>query len=51
MRWQVELGERRRLAGRAAWSPDGRRIALLAYDGCATRCADTAETRHGHDAA
>ncbi|WP_089014963.1 hypothetical protein [Micromonospora inositola] len=27
-----------------AWSPDGQRIALLAYDGCATlRCADTAE--------
>ncbi|SDX92563.1 hypothetical protein SAMN05444365_10196 [Micromonospora pattaloongensis] len=43
VRWQVELGERRRLAGRSAWSPDGRRIALLAYDGCATRCADTAE--------
>ncbi|MFC0504055.1 TolB family protein [Micromonospora costi] len=44
VRWQVELGERRQLAGRAAWHPDGRRIALLAYDGCVvTRCADTAE--------
>lgn len=44
VRWQVELGERRMLAGRGAWSPDGRRIALLAYDGCVTRrCADTAE--------
>ncbi|GGO17526.1 WD40 repeat domain-containing protein [Micromonospora parathelypteridis] len=44
VRWQVDLGEQRTLAGRGAWSPDGRRIALLAYDGCATlRCADTAE--------
>ncbi|WP_146247371.1 TolB family protein [Micromonospora arborensis] len=44
VRWQVDLGERRMLAGRGAWSPDGRRIALLAYDGCPTmRCADTAE--------
>ncbi|MEU7996233.1 hypothetical protein AB0B83_12980 [Micromonospora sp. NPDC049060] len=44
VRWQVELGEQRQLAGRGAWSPDGRRIAVLAYDGCATnRCADTAE--------
>ncbi|MGK5742178.1 TolB family protein [Micromonospora sp. URMC 103] len=43
VRWQVDLGERQRLAGRAAWHPDGRRIALLAYDGCATRCADAAE--------
>ncbi|MFG1775825.1 TolB family protein [Micromonospora sp. NPDC049048] len=42
VRWQVELGEQRQLAGRGAWSPDGRRIALLTYDGCA-RCADTAE--------
>ncbi|MGI5519388.1 hypothetical protein ACQEUX_00335 [Micromonospora sp. CA-259024] len=34
-RWQVELGDRRMLAGPAAWHPDGRRIALLAFDGCA----------------
>lgn len=34
-RWQVELGDRRMLAGPAAWQPDGRRIALLAFDGCA----------------
>ncbi|MCM0676759.1 hypothetical protein NCC78_19015 [Micromonospora phytophila] len=34
-RWQVELGDRRLLAGAAAWHPDGRRIALLAFDGCA----------------
>ncbi|MEE6308796.1 hypothetical protein V1634_27480 [Plantactinospora veratri] len=44
VRWRVELGERQRLAGRAAWTPDGRRIALLTHDGCTTRCADTAET-------
>ncbi|MEU5782051.1 TolB family protein [Micromonospora lupini] len=38
-RWQVDLGERRILAGPAAWHPDGRRIALLAFDGCAgPRC-------------
>ena len=44
VRWQVDLGDRRMLAGRGAWSPDGRRIALLAFDGCATpRCADTGE--------
>ncbi|GGO16671.1 hypothetical protein [Micromonospora parathelypteridis] len=35
IRWQVDLGDRRRLAGPAAWHPDGRRIALLAFDGCA----------------
>ncbi|MET7672476.1 hypothetical protein [Micromonospora luteifusca] len=34
-RWQVDLGDRRTLAGPAAWHPDGRRIALLAFDGCA----------------
>lgn len=34
-RWQVDLGDRRMLAGPAAWHPDGRRIALLAFDGCA----------------
>ncbi|MFG1892565.1 hypothetical protein ACGFIP_00900 [Micromonospora zamorensis] len=34
-RWQVDLGERRTLAGPAAWHPDGSRIALLAFDGCA----------------
>ncbi|SIN11545.1 hypothetical protein [Micromonospora cremea] len=34
-RWQVDLGERRMLAGPAAWHPDGRWIALLAFDGCA----------------
>ncbi|MEV4811582.1 TolB family protein [Micromonospora avicenniae] len=44
VRWQVELGDRRGLAGRAAWTPDGRRIALLAYDGCVLRCADLAES-------
>ncbi|MFF0230681.1 hypothetical protein [Micromonospora sp. NPDC005254] len=39
VRWQVELGDRRMLAGPAAWHPDGRRIALLAFDGCAgLRC-------------
>lgn len=43
VRWQVELGDRRRLAGPAAWSPDGRRIALLVHDGCVTSCADVAE--------
>ncbi|TYB98667.1 hypothetical protein FXF53_17335 [Micromonospora sp. WP24] len=43
VRWQVELGERRGLAGPAAWTPDGRRIALLAYDGCSLRCADPTE--------
>ncbi|MFG1871056.1 TolB family protein [Micromonospora arborensis] len=38
-RWQVDLGDRRMLAGPAAWHPDGRRIALLAFDGCAgPRC-------------
>ncbi|MFI6781904.1 hypothetical protein [Micromonospora sp. NPDC050276] len=38
-RWQVELGDRRMLAGPAAWHPDGRRIALLVFDGCAgPRC-------------
>ncbi|MGC4819808.1 hypothetical protein [Micromonospora sp. DT63] len=37
--WQVDLGDRRILAGPAAWHPDGRRIALLAFDGCAgPRC-------------
>ncbi|MGI5151954.1 TolB family protein [Plantactinospora sp. CA-294935] len=44
VRWQVELGDRRRLAGRAAWSTDGRRIALLTHDGCTTGCADIAGT-------
>ncbi|MCG5471583.1 hypothetical protein LADH09A_005579 [Micromonospora sp. LAH09] len=34
-RWQVDLGDRRVLAGPAAWHPDGRRLALLAFDGCA----------------
>lgn len=34
-RWQVDLGDRRMLAGPAAWHPDGRRIALFAFDGCA----------------
>ncbi|MEU8391195.1 hypothetical protein [Micromonospora sp. NPDC048842] len=34
-RWQVDLGDRRMLAGPAAWHPDGRRLALLAFDGCA----------------
>lgn len=34
-RWQVDLGDRRILAGPAAWHPDGRRLALLAFDGCA----------------
>ncbi|WP_433126091.1 TolB family protein [Micromonospora sp. CA-240977] len=34
-RWQVDLGDRRMLAGPAAWHPDGRRITLLAFDGCA----------------
>ncbi|RLP85763.1 hypothetical protein EAD89_22950 [Micromonospora sp. BL4] len=33
--WEVDLGDRRMLAGPAAWHPDGRRIALLAFDGCA----------------
>ncbi|RKN50901.1 TolB family protein [Micromonospora endolithica] len=42
VRWQVDLDERRTLAGPAAWSPDGRRLALLAYDGC-TVCPDAAE--------
>ncbi|MEU1748881.1 TolB family protein [Micromonospora arida] len=38
-RWQVDLGDRRTLAGPAAWHPDGRRLALLAFDGCAgPRC-------------
>ncbi|MFF0153065.1 TolB family protein [Micromonospora sp. NPDC005203] len=38
-RWQVDLGDRRVLAGPAAWHPDGRRLALLAFDGCAgPRC-------------
>ncbi|MFF0470735.1 hypothetical protein ACFYPX_25290 [Micromonospora zamorensis] len=38
-RWQVDLGDRRILAGPAAWHPDGRRLALLAFDGCAgLRC-------------
>ncbi|MEK8109910.1 hypothetical protein NKG94_46765 [Micromonospora sp. M12] len=38
-RWQVDLGDRRILAGPAAWHPDGRRLALLAFDGCAgTEC-------------
>ncbi|MEU7974338.1 hypothetical protein AB0B48_20120 [Micromonospora sp. NPDC049089] len=38
-RWQVDLGDRRMLAGPAAWHPDGRRLALLAFDGCAgPRC-------------
>lgn len=38
-RWQVDLGDRRILAGPAAWHPDGRRLALLAFDGCAgPRC-------------
>ncbi|MEV7987687.1 hypothetical protein [Micromonospora sp. NPDC085948] len=38
-RWQVDLGDRRKLAGPAAWHPDGRRLALLAFDGCAgPRC-------------
>ncbi|MEU8212313.1 hypothetical protein AB0B85_24315 [Micromonospora sp. NPDC049044] len=38
-RWQVDLGDRRTLAGAAAWHPDGRRLALLAFDGCAgPRC-------------
>ncbi|WP_410815711.1 hypothetical protein [Micromonospora sp. 050-3] len=34
-RWQVDLGDRRMLAGPAAWHPDGSRIALLAFEGCA----------------
>ncbi|WBB67152.1 hypothetical protein [Micromonospora sp. WMMD812] len=42
-RWQVDLGDRRVLAGRAAWSPDGRRIALLGHDGCAADCRDDAQ--------
>lgn len=38
-RWQVDLGDRRILAGPAAWHPDGRQLALLAFDGCAgLRC-------------
>lgn len=35
VRWQRDLDERHLLAGRGAWSPDGARIALLAFDGCA----------------
>ncbi|MEU4553169.1 hypothetical protein [Micromonospora violae] len=35
LRWQVDLGERRILAGPAAWHPGGSRLALLAFDGCA----------------
>ncbi|MFG1882014.1 TolB family protein [Micromonospora sp. NPDC049102] len=46
-RWQVDLGDRRVLAGPAAWHPDGRRIALLAFDGCAglTCTAEQTATR------
>ncbi|GHJ52407.1 hypothetical protein Nm8I071_17140 [Nonomuraea sp. TT08I-71] len=35
VRWQRDLDDRHVLAGRGAWSPDGARIALLAFDGCA----------------
>ncbi|MDG4805433.1 hypothetical protein O7634_01495 [Micromonospora sp. WMMD1120] len=39
-RWHLDLGDRRMLAGPAAWHPDNGRIALLAFDGCAgPRCA------------
>lgn len=43
VRWQVDLGERRTLAGRGAFTPDGRRIALLGYDGCGTVCGTEEE--------
>jgi hypothetical protein len=33
----------RRLAGRAAWTPDGERLAILSFDGCA-RCDLAGET-------
>ncbi|WP_203715708.1 TolB family protein [Asanoa siamensis] len=33
----------RRLAGRAAWTPDGGLIALLAFEGCTERCDLAAE--------
>lgn len=40
VRFSRELAEGQRLAGRAAWSPDGQRIAVLGYDGCpGERCA------------
>ncbi|MET8122265.1 hypothetical protein [Micromonospora sp. NPDC005189] len=44
IRWQVDLGDRRMLAGPAAWHPDGRRIALLAFDGCAGPSCTTEQT-------
>ncbi|TQJ24268.1 hypothetical protein FBZ33_4593 [Micromonospora sp. A202] len=45
-RWQVDLGDRRILAGPAAWHPDGRRLALLAFDGCAgLRCTSEQAAR------
>ncbi|MEH1011654.1 hypothetical protein V6U90_00780 [Micromonospora sp. CPCC 206060] len=35
VRWSRDLDGRYRLGGRAAWSPDGSRIALLGHEGCA----------------
>ncbi|MBO4205415.1 hypothetical protein [Micromonospora echinofusca] len=35
VRWSRDLAGGYRLGGRAAWSPDGGRIALLGYEGCA----------------
>jgi dipeptidyl aminopeptidase/acylaminoacyl peptidase len=40
-RWSVDLGQRR-LGGTGAWSPDGERLAILAFDGCTGGCDDSA---------
>jgi hypothetical protein len=40
VRWSVPLGQNRMLAGSGAWSPDGRRIALFAFTGCAALDCD-----------
>jgi hypothetical protein len=45
VRWSVPLGPNRSLAGPGAWSPDGERIALFAFDGCAGATCDETEQR------
>ncbi|WP_432837725.1 hypothetical protein [Dactylosporangium sp. CA-092794] len=45
--WSRDLGDRRRLAGAGAYTPDGSAVALLSVDGC----ADTKECDHDQLAA
>ncbi|MDG4784821.1 hypothetical protein O7626_02545 [Micromonospora sp. WMMD1102] len=39
-RWSLDLGHRQ-LGGTGAWSPDGRRLAILAVDGCTSFCDES----------